>query len=586
MGKRKRDADIPYGLSGSTQDKIEHEEATLSEAINDLDGQDLSIPKKKREKKDKRQRQQEREAKERAARATLDLNGTETEPELIHNETADALTQTALSELPTHDGRSLAIDEEVVIEIIPATTKPKIKKKKKKKEKSPSPDNSDTPAAHLSILSKFKRYQAIASDLLDETITNEDAVTTEVLQAEGLQPLPQPAIAPTSKYDPLSSLPKFLAQPTLVSSSNQLEFTSFNLSTRLLSRLSSLSFTEAFPVQAAIIPLLLEEPTISSPSQDLLVSASTGSGKTLSYLIPIIESLRTRVVTRIRALIIVPTRELVTQVQSTAEALASGSGLRIGTAIGTRAYASEIEQLVGTRNGVTGVDILIATPGRLVEHIRNTEGFTLEYLKLLVVDEADRLLGQSFQEWVDIVMAELDKPRSNNEGQKITINNTIIDLGDLGMRVPDTPQEIVRKIILSATMTRDVGKLAGLKLKRPRLVVVDSTESPVKNGDEVDDKDEIQEIQSLPPKLAEFYLPANSTTKPLLLHNLLNVKSMDNGVLIFTKSNESAARLGRLLELLTKSFHSEMSLAVCSGEMRKKEAAHNVTKFKKGEIKM
>jgi ATP-dependent RNA helicase DDX51/DBP6 len=199
---------------------------------------------------------------------------------------------------------------------------------------------------------------------------------------------------------------------------------------------------------------------------------------------------------------------------------------------------------------VSKVDILIGTPGRLVEHLKSTLGFSLEYVKWLVVDEADKLLDQSFQQWLDIVMAALATGRCNHRQ------------GNVGNRSG------IRKIILSATMTRDIGQLSGLKLHRPRLVVLEGSST---TRDELSEDLSPSQAHILPSLLVESAIKVdNESDKPLYLMELLRIyemaiqepiKSLERqesgglrGVLIFTKSNESAVRLSRLLALLEPDY--------------------------------
>jgi ATP-dependent RNA helicase DDX51/DBP6 len=100
---------------------------------------------------------------------------------------------------------------------------------------------------------------------------------------------------------------------------------------------------------------------------------------------------------------------------------------------------------------ISKVSILVCTPGRLVEHLNNTPGFTLEHVKWLIVDEADRLLDQSFQQWLPTV---LDR------------------LGD----------HQIQKVIVSATIPRDTGVINSLKLWRPRLWVIEANQGATRGG--------------------------------------------------------------------------------------------------------
>ncbi|KAK6540193.1 ATP-dependent RNA helicase dbp6 [Orbilia ellipsospora] len=471
--------------------------------------------------------------------------------------------------------------------------------KESKKKKTTS---NDTPSkGHLSILSKFDKYRA---DILESTAKSAQTESVPEEPLQGLHPLPQPAQVPTQKVDPNSVLPSYLSRPTTVPTTQRPPFNSFDLPNHILSRLEKLDITHTFPVQSALLPLLLPKPhqSPSVPKSDLLVSAATGSGKTLSYLLPILSDIITRTVPRTYALIIVPTHELATQVQRTAESIASGTSLKISTAIGTRPFDVEKDHIIANDIGSTGADILVATPGRLVEHIRKNPAFTLRYLRWLIVDEADRLLGQSFQEWVEIIGNELQKPFESKEESQ---GRTKFDIAAMGLRIPNCAADNVRKVILSATMTRDVGKLAGLKLKRPQLIAVDDTGSREltmdQSGDEEGDGHQggdtgLRELNSLPSTLEEHYYPiSNPSQKPLILSTLLAKSTINSGILVFTKSNEAAARLARLLELLSsqkstkknskkKEEKKQWNIAVSTSDKRKRDISSNTTKFKSGAI--
>lgn len=150
-----------------------------------------------------------------------------------------------------------------------------------------------------------------------------------------------------------------------------------------------------------MIPAVLHaERTCDPRTGDVCISAPTGSGKTLAYVLPIVQCLLTRVVPRVRALVLVPTRDLVHQVYSVFKTYTAGTPLRVMSSAGQRAFLVEQAEL---QRGA--VDILVCTPGRLVDHLDQTTGFTLQHLRFLVVDEADRMLTQSYQNWVHRVYA-------------------------------------------------------------------------------------------------------------------------------------------------------------------------------------
>lgn len=158
-----------------------------------------------------------------------------------------------------------------------------------------------------------------------------------------LEPFPLPRMAPAPSDAVLSrqGLPAGLANATFIEQSDRLAVSaladklgagSAGLSDRTQKRLVELGVSDFFAVQAAMLPHLLRLPLVPLPHavlDDYLVSAPTGSGKTLAYAIPIVEVLARRVVPRLRALIVLPTRDLVVQVKETLEALSKGTGLLV-----------------------------------------------------------------------------------------------------------------------------------------------------------------------------------------------------------------------------------------------------------------
>lgn len=119
--------------------------------------------------------------------------------------------------------------------------------------------------------------------------------------------------------------------------------------------------------------------------------------------------------TRLRALIVLPTRDLCIQVKETFDTFIKGTDLKIATSTGQNSFTHEQNILVGESyvsgppmlGGHSRVDVLITTPGRLIDHIKSTPNFTLQHLRYLVVDEADRLLNQSFQDWLYHILSAI-----------------------------------------------------------------------------------------------------------------------------------------------------------------------------------
>lgn len=453
-------------------------------------------------------------------------------------------------------------------------------------------EDEEADAGASAILSKYSRSlrlsQKRAKKEAEKAAEKEKSPTPEL---HGLEPMPQPAPAPYVPYKAnFSALPTWIRSPRTIQSDATLPFDSLKLSTKLRGNLEKKNFKHAMAVQTAVLPLLL--PGREHYKGDVCVSAPTGSGKTLSYVLPMIEALHTKALTRLRGLIVVPTRELVAQAREVAELCAAGTGVKIGTAVGNVTIATEQAQLVrrsqrydpearksldeeADKRLMLGydfeddllrdiidlwpnhvpeysstVDILICTPGRLVDHLRSTPGFSLERVEWLIIDEADRLLDNNFQDWVDMVLPALElRPETDARFRIVAKLKERVVLKE------------VRKVILSATMTRDLSKLASLKLNRPTLVAVVEPEKPLKAAhSEVEIDNAEQDKQDghtliLPSTLKESAIPVgDGSDKPLyllnLLHSYLDITSLSTTVLIFCANDDNATRLARLIALL------------------------------------
>eukprot|EP00966_Prymnesium_polylepis_P325751 7381706-Prymnesium_polylepis.2 len=281
---------------------------------------------------------------------------------------------------------------------------------------------------------------------------------------------------------------------------------SIGLHPHLVATLTRMGLERVFPVQATVVPLVLAAHEARCPS-DLCVSAPTGSGKTLAYALPIVNTLLARVVPRLRALVIVPTRGLASQVHGIFSSLCAGSRVRVGLAAGQGDTSWEDERLaiVGPRHwggddavsagGRSAVDVLVATPGRLVEHLQAGGGFTLQHLSFLVLDEADRLLSQDYQGWLSQVLeAAHERPPDatllpgGGAGGGLAAGIVVDPLtrrqmagswqalargptwsGGGGGGAGPTP---LLKLLFSATLTKNPGTLAPLRLVRPRFLSV------------------------------------------------------------------------------------------------------------------
>lgn len=161
-----------------------------------------------------------------------------------------------------------------------------------------------------------------------------------------------------------------------------MSFASLGLSELLLAQTSRQGYAAPTPIQVSAIPAVLA-------GGDVIGLAQTGTGKTAAFVLPILQRLMGRPRSGIRALIVTPTRELAAQIQTSIEALGAGTGLRSATVYGGVSMAPQERALRA------GVDIIVACPGRLLDHI--DRGYVrLHGLETLVLDEADRLLDMGF----------------------------------------------------------------------------------------------------------------------------------------------------------------------------------------------
>jgi ATP-dependent RNA helicase DDX51/DBP6 len=173
----------------------------------------------------------------------------------------------------------------------------------------------------------------------------------------------------------------------------------------------------------------------------------------------------------------------------------------------------------------SAVDILVATPGRLLEHINSTPGFNLVHLQWLIIDEADKLLDNQYEGFLDSLNSELARPRTSHEQdvrEKYLRSKGVWD---------ESKERRLRKVVLSATMTRDISKLTSLKLRRPAMVAVRGSEgldAPAGSGMRDGNNDGIKESASgfeLPRTLVEYCVPVgDGSEKPLVAVELLSSK--------------------------------------------------------------
>jgi ATP-dependent RNA helicase RhlE len=176
------------------------------------------------------------------------------------------------------------------------------------------------------------------------------------------------------------------------------QFSQFSLSPALMARLNANKFEIPTPVQVGCIPPALE-------GRDVLATAQTGTGKTLGYLIPIVEMLqKAKDMNAAQALILLPTRELAMQVEQAFISIRSNSMQTVALVVGGLAERAQLDKI---RHGAR---IIVATPGRLEDYIKRRL-VRLDQIKILVLDEVDRMLDMGFQPAIARIAATLPPVR-------------------------------------------------------------------------------------------------------------------------------------------------------------------------------
>ncbi|KAL0395231.1 UNVERIFIED_CONTAM: DEAD-box ATP-dependent RNA helicase 27 [Sesamum latifolium] len=178
-------------------------------------------------------------------------------------------------------------------------------------------------------------------------------------------------------------------------------FAALGLSEPTMNAIKDMGFQYMTQIQARAIPPLLQ-------GKNVLGAARTGSGKTLAFLVPAVELLyNIRFMPRngTGVIIICPTRELAIQTHAVAKELLKYHSQTLGLVIGGAARRGEAERIA------KGVNLLVATPGRLLDHLQNTKGFIYKNLKCLMIDEADRILEANFEEEMKQIIKILPKER-------------------------------------------------------------------------------------------------------------------------------------------------------------------------------
>ncbi len=258
-------------------------------------------------------------------------------------------------------------------------------------------------------------------------------------------------------------------------------FNSFKLHPKIMTGVRALGYTTPTPIQLQAIPPVLE-------GKDVMGLAQTGTGKTAAFVLPILERLLPGPRGKVRSLIIAPTRELAEQIHVAIVALGRDTKLRSCTIYGGVGFNPQVQKLRD------GVDIVVACPGRLLDHI-GQRTITLSHLEVLVLDEADRMFDMGFLPDIRKIIKQLPAKRQN--------------------------------LLFSATMPDDIRKLAHEVLHHPVTVQVGHA-APANT-------------------VSHALYPVEQHLKTGLLMELLKHTDTES-ILIFTRTKHRAKRIGQQLE--------------------------------------
>jgi len=296
-----------------------------------------------------------------------------------------------------------------------------------------------------------------------------------------------------------------------------MSFESLGLSDKLLRAIADQGYEAPTPIQAEAIPAILE-------GHDVLASAQTGTGKTASFTLPVLHLLGSAGTTKdrqVRALILTPTRELAAQVEDSVKTYGKYVPLRVASVYGGVRMGPQIGRLR------RGVDILVATPGRLLDHLRQGT-VNLSGVKTLVLDEADRMLDMGF----------------------IHDIRTIID------HISDSRQTL----LFSATFSKGIKRLADDLLNAPKIIEVARTNTAAE-------------------KVTQMVHPVDRHRKRELLSHMIGSRNWRR-VLVFTRTKHGANRLAEQLQ------SDGLSSDTIHGNKSQGARAKALDAFKRGKVRV
>ena len=295
-------------------------------------------------------------------------------------------------------------------------------------------------------------------------------------------------------------------------------FNALGLKDELLKAIEATGYTKPTPVQQQAIPVILE-------GSDIIVGAQTGTGKTAGFTLPLLQLLSNRPAEKnqiaVRALILTPTRELAAQVHESVQTYGKYLRLRSAVVVGGVNINPQIRQLR------SGTDILVATPGRLLDLV-SQKAVDISKIEILVLDEADRMLDMGFIHDIRRILVLLPKQRQN--------------------------------LLFSATFSDEIKKLADGILKAPKLIEVTRLNTPAE-------------------LVSQVVYPVDNKRKRELLSHLISSKNRKQ-VLVFTRTKHGANRLSMQL------IQDGITAAAIHGNKSQSARTKALADFKQGAVRV
>lgn len=300
-----------------------------------------------------------------------------------------------------------------------------------------------------------------------------------------------------------------------------MSFETLGLSAEILRAVAEQGYTEPTPIQAQAIPVVLQ-------GKDLMAGAQTGTGKTAGFTLPLLQLLSAQANTStspakhpVRALILTPTRELAIQVEESVKTYGKFLPLKSTVVYGGVNIKEQIAALKG------GVEILVATPGRLLDHVEQ-KTVNLSRVEILVLDEADRMLDMGFLPDIKRILALLPAKRQN--------------------------------LLFSATFAGEIKKLSDQLLTSPVLIEVARRNAASEN-------------------VTQIIYPVDHERKRELLAHLIKSEDMKQ-VLVFSRTKHGASRLAQQLE------RDGISATAIHGDKSQQQRTQALAEFKDGAVRV